>query len=674
MTSGDGAQNCFQSSPVFTKVADLVGEAQPEHPSETGRGGRMVTRKTSSVRDQPTGRTTSTGLVEVEGLVVKEWQRSPKEDDQVDISLDCLGLELANNGLRLASKVSLADNAVSKYQSCSINQGRVSTDVSELDQSRLDSKFSLADNAVSKSKSWSINHNLIKVGPELELADTVNKIDKSAIPTKVKVYTDSTQGLGLDSEMDVLDTGGFEVSTVSTVSTVSGLDSEMDVLDTGGFEVSSKTSTDSSSKVSRFLDTGGFSTVSTVSTLTSQSLGYDGATVPDNFVPEVETSSDLETSKTSTDSSSKVSRFLTSQSLGYDGATVPENNGKFNTCNECNYKSTSKRKLRRHFKSKFTKKNSTNYLNNGPGILGQVPKSVEIYSHSKHSGEGDLDVIDDYDLNVEASANKKVNKIPENTSIITNLGEDTADEDINVGKSRDSADHRNVDVISENEKLHTDVFEAILDEVIESVEIYSHSAHSGEDAYTEDVLTDNPMEAAHHKLEQGNAKKSENTKVTRINDDIVITKLQAKVGEDIEEIPDVIDAIDYASMAEHDINSQSQAEGHIAKIIRKHIKYLRQVCDQCKDKVNKLNYINIQIQEIHYLKIPAKEDTGEEHKVFSSNGDNVLNKIMYEMDDRRIQINQLEHEHFKITNINDVDENADDEILDVDRHFDIGKS
>ena len=183
-------------------------DVQLELPSQTGRengqGDKITnpdissfTRTTSSVRDQPTERTTSTGLVEVEGLVVKEWQRSPKEDDQVDISLDCLGLELANNGLRLASKVSLADNAVSKYQNCSINQGRVSTDVSELDQSRLASKFSLADNAVSKSKSCSINHNLIKVGPELELADTVNKIDKSEIPTKVKVYTDST---GLDSE------------------------------------------------------------------------------------------------------------------------------------------------------------------------------------------------------------------------------------------------------------------------------------------------------------------------------------------------------------------------------------------------------------------------------------------------------------------------------------------
>ena len=47
----------------------------------------------------------------------------------------------------------------------------------------------MADNEESKY-SCSINHNLIKVGPELELADTVNKIDKSAIPTNVKVSTD----------------------------------------------------------------------------------------------------------------------------------------------------------------------------------------------------------------------------------------------------------------------------------------------------------------------------------------------------------------------------------------------------------------------------------------------------------------------------------------------------
>ena len=66
-------------------------------------------------------------------------------------------------------------------------------------------------------------------------------------------------------------------------------------------------------------------------------------------------------------------------------------------------------------------------------------------------------------------------------------------------------------------------------------------------------------------------------------------------------------------MAKHDINSQSQAEGHIAEIIRKRIKYLRQVCDQCKDTVNKLNYIKIHIQLIHYLKIPSKEDKREEN-------------------------------------------------------------
>ena len=64
---------------------------------------------------------------------------------EVEPVFNSIGLELVNNGLRLASKVSLADN-----QNCC-----VSTDVSEL-----------------------------------ELAVTVN--NKSEIPTKVKVYTDST--------------------------------------------------------------------------------------------------------------------------------------------------------------------------------------------------------------------------------------------------------------------------------------------------------------------------------------------------------------------------------------------------------------------------------------------------------------------------------------------------
>ena len=124
-----------------------------------------------------------------------------------------------------------------------------------------------------------------------------------------------------------------------------------------------------------------------------------------------------------------------------------------------------------------------------------------------------------------------------------------------------------------------------------------------------------------------------NKKVTKIPDD---TSIITNLGEDTAD-EDIIDAIDYASMAKHDINSQSHAEGHIAKIIRKRIKYLRQVCDQCKDKVNKLNYIKIHIQEIHYLKMPSKEDTAYE----------------------------------EITN--DVD-TADDEILDDDRHSNVGKS
>ena len=103
------------------------------------------------------------------------------------------------------------------------------------------------------------------------------------------------------------------------------------------------------------------------------------------------------------------------------------------------------------------------------------------------------------------------------------------------------------------------------------------------------------METAHHKvkLEQGDAIKSANKKINKIPDDkSIITNL----GEDNAD-EDIIDAIDYASMAKHDINSKSQAEGHIAEIIRKRIKYLRQVCDQCKDTDNKLTYIEIHIKE-----------------------------------------------------------------------------
>ena len=41
---------------------------------------------------------------------------------------------------------------------------------------------------------------------------------------------------------------------------------------------------------------------------------------------------------------------------------------------------------------------------------------------------------------------------------------------------------------------------------------------------------------------------------------------------------------------------------------------------------------------------------------------------------RHLRKLEPEHDPFKITNLNDVDEIADDEIPDVDRHSEVGKS
>ena len=134
--------------------------------------------------------------------------------------------------------------------------------------------------------------------------------------------------------------------------------------------------------------------------------------------------------------------------------------------------------LKRHFKRKHTIKNSTNYLNTGSSILGTVP-------NSDNSQE---DVVPD--------AATLVNTL----EIYSHSGEG---DPTHVIISEASADTE--DVLADNHQEEVP------------------------GKHPDDATLVNPLEAAHHKvvkLEQGDAKKSANTKVTKIPDDTLsITNL-----------------------------------------------------------------------------------------------------------------------------------------------------